>query len=498
MEDVRKALAVSIVARGLSALLGLLALPIYLRFLGIEAYGVVGLFASMQVLVAFMDFGLHTTLTRQLAGGGREPPALREGRDAAATFERASFALAAAIGLMLAALAPVVASKWVNLNVLTAEQVTRALQLAALALACGWPTNLYSAGLAGLHRQLPLALSICAFSFVRVGLTVSALWLWPTLDSFFAAQLLASILQSIGTRIQLWRALTLPGHRPRPAWAALARSRRFAGGMTAIAITNILLMQMDKFILSYLLQLSDFGIYVIAGTLAAALYTLIDPFFTIIYPRLAALWASGDASATSSFYHSSSQVVAAMVMPAGFVLAFFPAQALFVVTADAGLSQAGAPILVCLVLGTALNGLMNVPYALQLAAGWTALTLRVNIAAVMILAPATWWAASRIGAAGAAAGWLLVNAGYVLITPQLMHRRLLKGEKGRWYLQGVVRPALCCGASACALAWIHAASPSRFMTATQLVIYWGLVTAVAIACLPAAREQLRGMRALAP
>lgn len=484
MEGIRSALAASIAARALAALLGLLALPIYLRFLGVEAYGVVGLFATLQVLVAFMDLGLATTLTRHLAGLPLDRSSLPEARDVALTFEWPYLALAFVIGLLLAGASPLIASNWVKLESLTVEDVSWSLQLAALSLACSWPTNLYGAGLAGRHRQIPLAVSTSAFAALRVVLAVLFIWRSPTLDAFFWAQVVASVLQSAGTRLQLWRELALTGHRAGMRWSILARSRRFAGGMTAITITSILLVQMDKLILSHLLTLADFGVYVIAGSLAGGLYILISPVFSIIYPRISVLWSARDVAATAELYHTGSQAIAALILPIAAVLMCFPALSLFVLTDDSALSENAKWVLVFLVIGAVCNGVMNIPYALQLAAGWTSLSVWLNLAAVAVLAPATWWAATRYGANGGAAIWALLNVGYLVLTPQFLHRRLLPREKWRWYREDVLIPAATSLAAALLLATIGPMAPgSRWLGALQLAGCWLLTAALTLASL---------------
>lgn len=490
MEGVRKALAVSIGARGFASLLGLLALPLYVRLLGIEAYGVVGLFGSLQVLVAFMDMGLATTLTRELAGVGSDRERLSQARSVSLTFELAYLASATLIGLILAAVAPWIAARWVNLDALSADHVGLALQMAAIALACQWPANLYAAGLVGLHRQGPLAFSSSGFAGARVALSLVALWQVPTLESFFAAQIASSLLQSIGTRMQFWSAMRLKGHRPVPRLELLRRSRTFAGGMTAITITSIVLVQMDKVILSYLLPLQEFGVYVVASSLATGLYVLISPVFSVIYPRLSALWHSGDAAGSAGLYHSSSQAMAALVLPLAAVMACFPAEALLVLTGDPVLSANGAAILMFLVIGCALNGIMNIPYALQLASGWTSLSVWINLAAIAVLAPATWLSALHWGAAGGAAAWAALNLCYLIFTPQLLHRRLIPGAKWRWYLDDVLQPAAASVLTVLLLKSLATDAGTRWQVLLQLTGYWLVTTLATMLVLRRLRHQI--------
>jgi hypothetical protein len=85
---------------------------------------------------------------------------------------------------------------------------------------------------------------------------------------------------------------------------------------------------------------------------------------------------------------------------------------------------------------------MNVPYAIQIAFGWTSLPFWLNIIYIATLVPTILWATIKYGAIGAAAVWLLLNILCLLVVPQLMHRIVLRGEKFEWYLNAFLIPIL--------------------------------------------------------
>ena len=58
-----------------------------------------------------------------------------------------------------------------------------------------------------------------------------------------------------------------------------------------------------------------------------------------------------------------------------------------------------------LVIGMALHGILTMPYALQLANGWTRLTIGTNVVAIVVLAPALVLLAKLYGGIGAAVVW---------------------------------------------------------------------------------------------
>lgn len=490
MATIRLALLASVASRGWAAVVGLLAIPLYVESLGVEAYGVVGFFASVQAVIAFLDFGLPATLTRELAAKGAQARLNPEAADTFRTFEFAYLGMTVLALCAALAAAPWLAQYWINASTLAVDELSQTLLLAALALACQWPSNLYSAGLIGLQQQTPLAVSTSALAVIRVALTLSALSWQPTLAAFFWAQVAAGVLQSAATRWQLTKVMTPQHQRPVFRWSILRTSRSFAGGMTAISVTAIVLTQTDKLILSHLLPLSDFGVYAIAATLASGVYVLIGPMFSIVYPEFTRLIHSTEHESLEKTYQLSGQVMAAMVIPLTAVLAAFSTPMLTAWTGNAQISQQGSNVLVFLALGCALNGLMNIPYALQLAAGWANLSVHTNLVAIGFLVPATWWGATNHGVVGGAVAWFVLNLGYVLFTPLFVHRRLLTGAMARWYGCAVLLPIGVSMLVVGCLWQLHQPLESRAQTAVQLLAYWLVVQLATTWAMPQLRSAL--------
>lgn len=487
MEDVKRALAVSVAARGWAALLNLAVVPVYVKLLGVEAYGLIGFFTSIQTLTTFLDLGLGATLIRELAQTAGNSERLSHGRDVTRTFEVAYCLMALMIGAVLAVGAPLLADYWVNTDALRPAEVNLALILGSIALACQWPAGLYGSGMAGLHRQMQLGLTTSGFATLRIVLTLTALAWNPSLGSFFAAQIVGALMQSVGMRVQLWRNLAQSDHRPAVKMALLHAAMGFAGGLTGITVTSIVLTQIDKLVLSHILSLADFGIYVVSGTLALGLYVLINPMFSVMYPRFASLLGHGKEDEAGMLYQAASQALAVMTIPCAVIAACFAQEILFVWTGDVALSERGAGVLVMLVIGNACNGVMHIPFALQLAAGWTTLALWSNIAAITVLAPATWWAATHFGPIGGAAIWCLLNVGHIAMTPYFVHRRLLLKEKWKWYWYGVILPTGVSVSGTALLKGFDFGWTSRFALAFKLMLYALLLLALVASVLPEIR-----------
>jgi O-antigen/teichoic acid export membrane protein len=172
---------------------------------------------------------------------------------------------------------------------------------------------------------------------------------------------------------------------------------------------------------------------------------------------------------------------------AAVVLMIFGDRVLLLWTSDVELTRQVAPLLSVLTLGTLLNGLVWVPYQMQLAHGRTTLVIKVNVIAVLLFIPAIVLVVPACGAVGAAWVWVALNSGYVIFFVSLMHRRLLRTEKWRWYRQDVGIPLAAATATATVLRWVL---PTDFGSVGGLVLSAACVLIAAALAAPLVRKQL--------
>ena len=426
-----------------AGLMGLVFVPLYIYFIGIEAYGLVGVFATLLALFGLLDMGLSNTMNREMARLDVQKGKAQDMRDLVRTLEILYWAMALLISASVIALSKFIAYRWINAENLSPRTVQTAIMLMGLCVAFRWPIAFYSGGLMGLQRQVLLnGINVVMATFRGLG-AVLILWLVsPTVEAFFSWQIVVSFVHIGLIVFFLWRSLPDAAEAPRFRRDLLLNIRRFAAGMTGIAVLVTILMQLDKIILSRMLSLEMFGYYILANVVAMTLYRFARPVFSATYPKLTNLVELGAREEIIRLYHKSAQLVSVLVLPAAVVVALFSKEILLLWTRSPVTAEHTHVLVSILIMGTAFNGLMNIPYALQLASGWTRLTFYINLVSVLILVPLMIMLTRWYGAVGAASVWVILNAGYIVIGIQLMHRRLLPTEKWRWYLTDVGRPLL--------------------------------------------------------
>jgi O-antigen/teichoic acid export membrane protein len=278
--------------------------------------------------------------------------------------------------------------------------------------------------------------------------------------------------------------------------AVLVANWRFSAGMAATMLLAIVLTQADKIVVSKLLPLEQFGYYTLAWTVGNGLGMLIGPVFVAVFPRLSQLVRQESIPEITQLYHTSCQLVSAVLLPAAAVLALFSREVIWAWTGDPGTVAAIRWVVIPICIGTTLNGLMNIPFALQLAFGWTGLAVRANAIAVVVIVPLTVVMARFYGTVGAASGWALLNAGYVVFAVQAMHRRLLKTEQRKWYAVDVGLPLLGALLATIPIRAFFASPTGR--GASLVLVSLAAVSALAGAAIASPSVRTQGRERLAP
>ena len=424
-----------------TVIMNLAFIPLYIRFMGIEAYGLIGVFISVMAILSILDMGLSTTLNRELARQSNSNIEGRKIRNLVRTLEIVYWAIGIVLGLGLLVIAPLAAHHWMNPENLSLDTIAQAFMLMGLVVACQWPAALYTGGLQGLQHQVMLNVIIAINITIKNVGAVLILWLvQPTIQAFFIWHAVASAIHSVLLAICLWCKLPPSGHRSMFSKQLLFENWRFTAGMTGISITTVLLTQLDKVVLSRLLTLDMFGYYTLAASVATVSATLISPIFSALFPRFSQLVADGRQVELKRLYHQGCQFASVIVLPVSITLAFFSFNILSIWLKDSITAEHSYIILSLLSIGSMFNSLVVLPFALQIAHGWTRLSLIKNFVAVALLSPAMILMAQKWGSIGAAIAWIALNMGYFFIEIPIMHRRLLKGAMVPWYLVDVGRP----------------------------------------------------------
>ncbi len=421
---------------------GILILPLYIKYMGAEAYGLIGFFTMLQAWFGLLDMGLTPTIGRETAryhGGSMSALVYRQ------LFRALSLiflAIAVVGGSGLFLLADLIAEQWLNIESLDMNTVVIAVEIMAISVALRWMCGLYRGVVMGSERLVWLSsfnVLIATLRFVAVFVSMSQFGFTPLV--FFIHQLIVALVELTGLYWMGSRLLpSKAGLQGKIGWSfkPIKPVLKFALTIAFTSSVWVLVTQADKLVLSGILPLAEYGFFTLAVLVASGVMILSAPVSTVIMPRMAKLHAEGKHEEMIQVYRNATQLVSVVAGSASLIIAFFSGQLLYAWTGDKEIADNTAPILTLYALGNGILAISAFPYYLQYALGNLRYHLMGNLITVITLIPAIILAASEYGGVGAGWAWLSINSLYLILWVGYVHQKLQPGVHKVWIMKDVL------------------------------------------------------------
>ncbi len=431
---------VNFVGQTYATLIGIVLVPMYVKYIGAEAYGLIGFYAVLQAWLQLLDMGFTLAMARESAlfqGGAVDPLSLRRLLRA---LEGIFLGIALTAAVIMMAGADFIASSWLKVQQLPLEEVRNAVMLMAITVAMRLVCGLYRGVINGLERLVWLSSLNIAIATGRFVLVIP-LFLYvgtsPTL--FFGYQLVVTLIELIILAMQTYRLL------PKVAsdqpilweWEPLRKVFKFSLSISVAVLLYLAGTQADKLLLSNLLTLTDYAYFSLAVLVASGVLMLGAPLSGALLPRMTALNAEGNEAGLIRVYRNATQAIGVITIPAMLILAVFSEQVLWVWIGNAEIVDKAKSILTLYALANGFQVIGAMPYCLQLAKGDLKLhTIGAGLYTALLI-PLVILGASHYGARGAGYACLGVNVIFFALWVPRIHRRFVKGLHSLWLMYDV-------------------------------------------------------------
>ncbi|MBR9870833.1 MAG: oligosaccharide flippase family protein [Gammaproteobacteria bacterium] len=425
---------------------GILILPLYIKYMGAEAYGLVGLFTMLQAWFGLLDMGLTPTIGRETAryhGGSMTALAYRQ-LLRALTLIFAVVALGGGGGLWL--FSERVAQQWLNVETLSLGTVVLAIQIMTISVALRWLGGLFRGVITGSEQLVWLSVFNAVIATLRFIAVFGSMWFYGfTPVVFFIHQLCVALLELGGLWLASLKFTPKANTLGAPIGWSFKPVKPVLKFSLSIAFTSsvwVLVTQTDKLVLSGILPLAEYGYFTLAVLVASGIMVVSGPVSIALMPRMARLNAEGKWDEMIQVYRNATQLVTVIAGSAAIVIAFNAELLLFAWTGDRELAEKAAPILRLYAIGNGFLAVAAFPYYLQYALGNLRYHLIGNAVMVVVLIPGIIAAATYYGGVGAGWVWLGVNGLFLLTWVGYVHGKLVPGLHCRWLGGDVMKIAI--------------------------------------------------------
>ena len=426
--------------------MGLIFVPVYIKYLGIESYGLIGFFASMQAWFALLDMGMTPTLGREIArftGGSRTVESIR---DLLRSIEIITLVIVSILALIIFLSADWLSSSWLTSTKASSKTISESIKIISVVIGLRFFEGIYRSAILGLQKHVLFNIVNSILATIRsVGAICILAFVSATIQSFFIWQGVFSLITVLTLFSLTYTSIPKSSRAAKFSLNELLLIRKFAGGMSLNVFLAIALMNIDKTLLSKFLTLTDFGYYTLSSTVAAGLYMIVMPTEQAFYPKFCELHAKGDLEELKVTFHKAAQTISVLVGSAGFLLIFFGESIVHLWTQNVELAKQTSYIISVLAMANIISGTLLMVHILQLTYGWTMISVYVNIVNLILVIPAMFWIVPKYGALGAAYIWLALNLGGIIVSVHFTFRKIISTEKWKWYWQDVFLPLFISG-----------------------------------------------------
>lgn len=396
-------------------------IPILIRGLGKERFGVLTLTWALIGYASLFDLGLGRALTQLVAqklGSGDEAEI--------PTLGWTSLLLMFVLGLVGAAIIVALSPWLVHRALHVPPAIQRETLQAFYLLGISIPLVISTAGLRGLLEAYQrfglinvLRIPMGIFTFT------GPLLVLPISKSLFPMVAVLAAGRAVAWLAHLLICLhVVPQLRERIAWkrAVVAPLLRFGGWMTVSNVVGPLMVTLDRFLVGALLSVEAVSYYVTPFELVTKLFVVSGALAGVMFPAFS-IASAQNAERTMRLYYRSILAVTCMLAPFCFSIVVF-ARPLLTIWLGLAFADNSFRVAQILSMGVLFLGVESVPFSLLQAIGRPDLPAKVNLIEVPVYLAAFWFLTAHYGLVGAAAAWSLRAFLDAVVLLHLAHRLL--------------------------------------------------------------------------
>lgn len=425
----------NILSRGWSIISLYIFVPLWIKYVGVEGYGVITFYSVLMTLMHFADAGLSGTLMREFA---KVEPSPGYKRDFLRTFETIYLGIALFVFLIVFVFSGFFVDHFMKSASIPREDLLECVKIMAVIMGLNFMATLYNGGLMGLQKQILAGSLNIGYSIFRGVIVLIPLMLMPNVKTFILWQLLSMVILFLAERFFLIREVNKNHEKAFFRIEYFTNVWKYALGLMIMAIVAALNSQLDKLVTGNLLSLESLGYYSIAGTLGTAVVTVATSLCNAFYPELTRLVSIGDKTQVIKPFLYFSFAVSVVTSAIGISFFFYCSDLLFIWTRDnAIVDNASIPAMI-LVLGNVVVSLQYSTYYLAMANGHTKTNIILSSCMLLVMAPSVYLLTKLFGLNATPIPYLVVNSMITVIMAVVLINKFLKGSLRNWFMNSLM------------------------------------------------------------
>lgn len=420
-------------------IIGIIMVPFYLKYLGAEAYGLVGFFALMQSWMSLLDMGLSPTLSREVSKTKASKKLYDNFVKLLHSLELLFIIMAIIISVLIVYFSDLISANWLNVQTLDLDIVAYCISLMGVMIGLRFLSSLYRSGIVGAEEQVWLNIVNIIISTLKfVGVFFVLYFISTDVAYFFEYQMIVAILEFTILSTKFYKVMNIGKFKFYFSSEAVKPILPFAVGIAYTGGIWILLTQLDKLLLSGILPLEEYGYFAIVGMVANAILQLMRPIAQALQPRMVSLIQKGKEDEMIKLYKKATQLMSVIIFSVVAIIGVYSYELLYSWTGNVEASRWAEDILFWYVMGNGILTIAAFQYSLQFAYGKLKMHVYYNTFSALVSIPLIVWSAYTYGAIGVAIVWFIFRLISFLIWTPIVHHKFAPGIHKDWMIKDIM------------------------------------------------------------
>ncbi len=420
-------------------LAGLIAMPLFLKLLEPEAFGLVGFYTLLLTWLSIFDLGFSASLGRQVAYERGQDNGLKDLLPTIRIFEFIFLFILLLILSFISTSGNWIAITWLKSQYISNSELTNCIYIMGGIASIKIFAGLYKSGLYGFEKHiLTNKIIIFTISLKYFGALAFLYFFTNNIINYFTYQIVITLIEFLLYSIFFYKNLPKQNNKAQYSYEKAKKPIKFALSLGYTSTLWVIISQVDKLILSNILTLENYGYFSFVAIVTTGIMQLASPIAKSILPRMTLLYSTKRLEDMIRVYRKSSQVTVAVITTLSIFISTFSYEILFVWTNDLIASEWAEAPLFWYSIGSGILALSAYQFYLQNVFGDLKLHIIGSTISAIIQIPIIYYSALNFGAIGAAVSWFAIRLVWFFIWTPIVHNRLLPNFHLQWLFKDIL------------------------------------------------------------
>ena len=418
----------------------MITVPIYLRYLGPEAYGLIGFYTVIHTWMSLLEMGLGASLGRQ-ASHLIAVNKIQQYSNLFLLLEKIYLGIGFTAALIVISASGYLANDWLKIDKLEISAAQNSIMIMGVLLLFRWASGMYRSSVIGTNEHVELnAINIFIYTLRYIGGLLLIIYWSKDIEDYFIYQFIIGLVEAIILRLKLISILRNKGAMKRndSSKVELKGTLKYALGIAYTSGIWVLVSQTDKLLLSTYLPLAEFGYYTIIILFMSAVRMSVGPISQTYIPRLTTFASKGELGPLYKNYVQLSKGIVYLSGMAIVLILLNTKEIILIWTNNINAANWVVEYVFWFLIGSAFLAASAPLFFIQNAFGDLKIHTISSTIAMVVQVPLIYFSIQYKGVEGASYAWALFNFLGFIIMNIIVNRKFIKGKEFEW-----VRTAVC-------------------------------------------------------